>query len=52
MEILKAEFLAGFNEGWANFWSPFAALLKPLQKSWSRLVFASSDRTRSNVVSH
>lgn len=36
MNKLKQEFLLGFKEGWAAFWSPFVGLYRTISATWRR----------------
>lgn len=46
IEILKKEFLAGFREGWAMFWSPFTGLYRSIKGSWRSHVDAANQGHR------
>lgn len=35
---IKKEFLIGFYEGWATFWSPFISLWKVFGNTWNKHV--------------
>lgn len=34
INTLKQDFLSGFREGWAMFWTPFTGLYRAIVVSW------------------